>query len=59
MANTRYDRPPSLILYIMHMYLGLGPGGMERMIVYPNLIWALAFSTELMNDQQPKPSRKA
>ncbi|BDR91916.1 DUF998 domain-containing protein [Vulcanisaeta souniana] len=39
----------ALILYIMHMYLGLGPGGMERMIVYPNLTWALAFSAELMN----------
>ncbi len=39
----------ALILYIMHVYLGLGPGGMERMIVYPNLIWALAFATELMN----------
>ncbi len=49
----------ALILYIMHMYLGLGPGGMERMIVYPNLIWALAFSAELMNYQQPKPSQKA
>ncbi len=48
----------ALILYIMHMYLGLGPGGMERMIVYPNLIWALVFSAELMNYQQPKPSQK-
>ncbi|PLC63609.1 hypothetical protein B7L70_11415 [Vulcanisaeta sp. EB80] len=33
-------------------YLGLGPGGMERMIVYPNLLWALGFGTELMNPQK-------
>ncbi|WP_054848917.1 DUF998 domain-containing protein [Vulcanisaeta sp. JCM 14467] len=39
----------ALLLFIKHIYLGLGPGGMERMIVYPNLVWALAFSTELMN----------
>ncbi len=47
----------ALILYILNMYLGLGPGGMERMIVYPNLIWALAFAAELMNypSQRSKP----
>ncbi|MFB6469711.1 MAG: DUF998 domain-containing protein [Vulcanisaeta sp. AZ3] len=39
----------ALILFITGTYLGLGPGGMERMITYPNLIWALAFGTELMN----------
>ena len=47
----------ALLLFIGHVYLGLGPGGMERMIVYPNLVWALAFSTELMN--YPYPLRKA
>ena len=46
----------ALILYVMHAYLGLGPGGMERMIVYPNLIWAMAFAAELMN--YPHPSQK-
>lgn len=30
-------------------YLGLGPGGMERMIVYPILVWCLAFSGALMS----------
>lgn len=34
----------SLFLYITHNYMGLGYGGMERMIVYPNLIWALGYS---------------
>ncbi|WP_069807807.1 DUF998 domain-containing protein [Vulcanisaeta thermophila] len=38
----------ALALFIMGVYLGLGPGGMERMIVYPNMIWALGFSGELM-----------
>jgi len=29
-------------------YLGLGPGGMERMIVYPSLMWLAAFSGHLI-----------
>ena len=29
-------------------YLGLGPGGMERMIVYPALMWLAAFSGHLI-----------
>ncbi len=29
-------------------YLGLGPGGMERMIVYPGLIWLAAFGGYLL-----------
>lgn len=33
----------SLILYGMNMYLGLGKGGMERMIAYPDLIWIMGF----------------
>jgi hypothetical membrane protein len=37
----------SLILYISKLYLGLGPGGMERMIVYPALIWAVGFGAHL------------
>ena len=28
--------------------LGIGPGGLERMIVYPVLFWSLAFSGHLM-----------
>ncbi len=38
----------ALGLYIPGQYLGLGWGGMERMIVYPNIIWALGFSGSLM-----------
>lgn len=33
----------SLILYATGHYLGLGHGGMERFIVYPNLLWGMAF----------------
>ena len=37
----------ALILFISSIYLGLGKGGMERMIMYPNIIWALGFSASL------------
>ncbi len=37
----------ALILYMFSIYLGLGNGGMERMIMYPNIIWALGFSASL------------
>jgi len=40
----------ALALYIAKDYMGLGWGGMERMIVYPNLMWALGFSGSLMTD---------
>ncbi len=35
-------------LYDSNFYLGLGPGGMERMIVYPALIWLAGFSGHLI-----------
>ncbi len=33
----------SLLLYASGHYLGLGHGGMERFIVYPDLLWGLGF----------------
>jgi hypothetical membrane protein len=33
-------------------FLGLGPGGMERMIVYPILLWEAAFGGYLMASSQ-------
>jgi len=39
----------SLILFGSGVYLGLGKGGMERMIAYPILIWALGFGGYLSN----------
>jgi hypothetical membrane protein len=38
----------SLVLYVSQNYLGLGPGGMERMVVYPVLLWAIGFGGHLM-----------
>jgi len=38
----------ALGLYIARVTLGLGVGGMERMIVYPELFWAIGFGTYLM-----------
>ena len=37
----------SNIAYDSNFYLGLGPGGMERMIVYPALMWLAGFSGHL------------
>ncbi len=39
----------SIFLYATGRTYGLGPGGMERMIVYPILFWALALSGYLMS----------
>lgn len=33
----------AMILFMGNIYLGLGVGGMERMIVYPILIWIIGF----------------
>jgi len=38
----------ALALFASGNYLGLGRGGMERMIVYPTLLWAVGFSGHLM-----------
>lgn len=38
----------ALILYVFGYYGTIDYGGMERLIVYPNLIWALSFSGMLM-----------
>jgi len=42
-SNTAYDST---------FYLGLGPGGMERMIIYPTLMWLAAFGGHLITKQQ-------
>ena len=33
----------ALVLFAINLYLGLGAGGMEHMIVYPILIWTIGF----------------
>jgi len=42
----------ALGLYISGTFLGLGRGGMERMIVYPILAWAAAFGGALMASEE-------
>ena len=42
----------ALALFLSEIYLGLGPGGMERMIAYPVLLWATGFGGYLMSSQQ-------
>jgi len=44
----------ALVLYASSTYLGLGEGGMERMIAYPALIWIAGFGAYLMGRQEPK-----
>ncbi len=41
----------ALVLYIAGVYLGLGPGGIQRMIVYPVLLWGVGFGAHLMASQ--------
>ncbi|MDG6928823.1 MAG: DUF998 domain-containing protein [Nitrososphaerota archaeon] len=38
----------ALALYVPGFYAGLGRGGMERMIVYPPLVWALGWGGYVM-----------
>jgi hypothetical membrane protein len=38
----------ALTLYVSNIFLGLGQGGMERMIVYPALIWTVGFGAFLI-----------
>lgn len=44
----------ALVLYVAKDFLGLGVGGMERMIVYPTLLWGMAFSGYLLSQGQVK-----
>lgn len=37
-----------LVLYNNHIFLGIGPGGMERMIGYPSVIWAIGLGAALL-----------
>ena len=38
----------ALVLFLFQSYLGLGLGGMERMILYPALLWYFGFSAQLI-----------
>jgi len=38
----------AFVLSVSHNHMGLGPGGMERMILYPFALWAVGFGGYLM-----------
>ncbi|HXY88935.1 MAG TPA: DUF998 domain-containing protein [Candidatus Acidoferrales bacterium] len=40
-----------LLLYSPHYDLGIGRGGMERMIAFPSLVWALGFGGFMMGSR--------
>ncbi len=42
----------ALVLQTTKTFLGLGVGGMERMIFYPSILWALAYGVYLLADEQ-------
>ncbi len=42
----------SLVLSVLGVHLGLGPGGMERMIVYPVILWGASFGGYLMASER-------
>jgi hypothetical membrane protein len=39
----------ALMLYLSNIFFGLGPGGMERMIAYPALLWGVGLGGHLMH----------
>lgn len=46
----------ALALFSSGQYLGIGFGGMERMIAYPVLFWEIAFGGYLMSVPEPVPA---
>ena len=42
----------ALILFGLNIYLELGKGGMERMVAYPTLLWALGFGGHLAGSSE-------
>ncbi len=42
----------ALVLFGLKFYSGLGPGGMERMIAYPVLLWVIGFGGYLMSSDK-------
>lgn len=42
----------ALVLFASGFYLGLGKGGMERMIAYPALLWTIGFGGHIIGDSK-------
>ena len=45
----------ALVMYADGVYLGLGPGGMERIIAFPVLIWGTGFGAYLSAGTEKSP----
>jgi len=41
----------ALVLLFSYFDMGIGRGGMERMIVFPSLVWALGFGGFMMGSK--------
>jgi len=48
----------ALGLFATKIYLGLGPGGMERMIAYPILLWGAGFGGYLLSSPEKPYAKK-
>jgi hypothetical membrane protein len=48
----------ALVLFMGNIYLGLGAGGMERMIVYPTLMWGAGFGGYLIAHPEERTYRQ-
>lgn len=46
----------ALVLYVGGVYAGIGAGGMERIVVLPVLLWAVAFGGHLMASEEAPPA---
>ncbi len=40
----------SLVLFTSHIYLGLGVGGMERIVAYPQTMWLIVFGVYISSN---------
>ncbi len=47
----------ALVLFASKSYMGLGKGGMERMIVYPVFVWLLGISSSIINKSIKLPKK--
>jgi hypothetical membrane protein len=47
----------ALALFGAHAFLGIGQGGMERLILYPPMFWALGFGAYMLAEEKAASSR--
>jgi hypothetical membrane protein len=40
----------ALVFFVSHQYMGLGIGGMERIVAYPQTIWLIVFGLYITHD---------